>query len=252
MSLLDKFRALQTTMSELLQSRARLDNIPSWMTALHQEHRDRSAEIEKEESSHKEAERIRREAEAAHADSQEKLKHYQQQVSQVTNQREYGALLKEIEVVKTRIKEAEERAMQALEAVEASSSALAEQRQAFAELDQRYKDELEKWESEKPGVAVRASELEAEATALRADIPRNYLTLFERLFQRTGGQAMAEVRKMGVLRSANAMWHCSACNYNVRPQIVVEIQAGAFHQCDSCKRILYWQAEVAADGSAEG
>lgn len=251
MSLLDKFRALQTTMSELLQSRARLDNIPSWMTALHQEHRDRSTEIEKEEANHKEAERIRREAEAAHADAQEKLKHYQEQVGQVTNQREYGALLKEIDVVKTRIKEAEERAMQALETVESSAAALEEQRKAFAELDQRYKDELEKWESEKPGVAARAAVLEAEAVVLRADVPRNYLTLFERLFQRTGGQAMAEVRKMGVLRSANAMWHCSACNYNVRPQIVVEIQAGSFHQCDSCKRILYWQAEAPTE-AAEG
>lgn len=251
MSLLDKFRALQTTMSELLQSRARLDTIPSWMTALHQEHRDRSAEIEKEEASHKEAERTRREAEAAHADAQEKLKHYQQQVGQVTNQREYGALLKEIEVVKTRIKEAEERAMQALEAVESSARSLEEQRGAFDELDRRYKDELEKWEGEKPGIAVRAGELEAESEVLRGDIPRNYLTLFERLFQRTGGQAMAEVRKMGVLRSANAMWHCSACNYNVRPQIVVEIQAGAFHQCDSCKRIL-WVAEATTDGSAAG
>lgn len=250
MSLLDKFRALQTTMSELLQSRSRLDNIPSAMSALHQEHRDRSAEIQKEEASHKEAERVRREAEAAHADAQEKLKHYQQQVSQVTNQREYGALLKEIDVVKTRIKEAEERAMQAIEVVESTSKALEEQRAAFADIDRRYTEEMEKWEGEKPGIAARATELEAEVTTLKGEIPRNHLTLFERLFQRTGGTAMAEVRKMGVLRSANAMWHCSACNYNVRPQIVVEIQAGTFHQCDSCKRILYWQAE-ATEGAAD-
>jgi len=251
MSLLDKFRALQTTMGELLQSRTRLENIPSSMSALHQEHKERSAEIEKEEAAHKEAERVRREAEAAHADSQEKLKHYQQQVGQVTNQREYGALLKEIDVVKSRIKESEERAMQAIETVEASSRSLEEQRAAFADIDRRYKEEFERWEAEKPGIAARAKELEAESTVLRGEIPRNHLVLFERLFQRTGGQAMAEVRKMGVLRSANAMWHCGACNYNVRPQIVVEIQAGAFHQCDSCKRILYWQPEPAADG-AEG
>lgn len=250
MSLLDKFRALQTTMSELLQSRSRLDNIPSAMTTLHQEHRERSAEIEKEEASHTEAERARREAEAAHADAQEKLKHYQQQIGQVTNQREYGALLKEIDVVKARIKEAEERAMQAIDTVESSDRALSEQRAVFADLDRRYKDEMEKWESEKPGIAARVTELEAEVVVLKNDVPRNQLTLFERLFQRTGGSAMAEVRKMGVLRSANAMWHCSACNYNVRPQIVVEIQAGSFHQCDSCKRILYWQAEAATDGAA--
>jgi predicted nucleic acid-binding Zn-ribbon protein len=38
------------------------------------------------------------------------------------------------------------------------------------------------------------------------------------------------------------MWHCTACNYNVRPQIVVEIRNnGSLIQCDSCKRILYFE-----------
>ncbi len=251
MSLLDNFRALQTTMGELLESRSRLDNIPSSMVALHQEHSERSAEIEAEEASHQEAERVRREAEAAHADAAEKLKHYQQQIGQVTNQREYGALLKEIDAVKVRIKDAEERAIQALETVESAALKLQELRRAFEDLDQRYKDELENWEREKPGIAAKAAKLEKEAAVLRTDIPRNHLTLFERLFQRTGGQAMAQVNRMDAFRSANAMWHCSACNYNVRPQIVVEIQAGTFHQCDSCKRILFWEPEMVEPSADE-
>ncbi len=220
------------------------------MTTLHQEHRaqrgDRKRRSQPQGSGRGKAGKPK----PLTADAQEKLKHYQQQIGQVTNQREYGALLKEIDVVKARIKEAEERAMQAIETVESSDRALTEQRAAFADLDQRYKDEMEKWEGEARhrGKGHRARGRGDRAQERHPAQPAHPL---ERLFQRTGGSAMAEVRKMGAFRSANAMWHCSACNYNVRPQIVVEIQAGSFHQCDSCKRILYWQAE-ATDGGAAG
>ncbi len=35
-------------------------------------------------------------------------------------------------------------------------------------------------------------------------------------------------------------WSCGACNYRVRPQVVVEIRTqGSLIECDSCKRILF-------------
>ena len=42
-------------------------------------------------------------------------------------------------------------------------------------------------------------------------------------------------------------WHCSACNYRVRPQVVVEIRnSDNLVQCDSCKRILFLVEEAQA------
>ena len=67
--------------------------------------------------------------------------------------------------------------------------------------------------------------------------------LFDRLCERNAGAALARVRKMDVARG-NAMWHCEGCSYNVRPQVLVEIRdRGSLCQCDSCKRILYWEDE---------
>jgi predicted nucleic acid-binding Zn-ribbon protein len=40
-------------------------------------------------------------------------------------------------------------------------------------------------------------------------------------------------------------WHCSACNYRVRPQVVVEVRDGSsLIQCDSCKRILFLEEQA--------
>lgn len=243
MSLLDTLNSLQATLRDLAQYKSRLENIPTWMVELHAEHSQRRSEIAAEEAAHRESERQRREAEAAHADAQEKLKHFQQQIGQVTNQREYGALLKEIDTVKTKIKEAEDKAMKAIGDVESSAAKLAEVRAAFADLDSRYQAELARWEGEKPQLAERAAELEATATELKTQVPRAQLTLFERILQRNAGEAMAPVKRLVTIRSSNSMWHCGGCNFNVRPQIIVEIQAGTLHQCDSCKRILFWEPE---------
>lgn len=243
MSLLDTLNSLQATLREHAQYRSRLDNIPTSMVELHAEHQERRAQIEAEEAIFQDSDRQRREAEAAHADSQEKLKHYQQQISQVTNQREYGALLREIDTVKARIKEAEEKAMRAIDEVDAAKRKLAEGKEAFADLDSRYQAELAHWEAEKPELAAKAAELAEAVAALKSEVPRGQLTLFERILQRNAGEAMAPVRRLVTIRSSNSMWHCGGCNFNVRPQIIVEIQAGTLHQCDSCKRILFWEAE---------
>ena len=121
----------------------------------------------------------------------------------------------------------------------------AEKAAVVSDLDQRYKAELEKWESEKPAVADVIKQLKASAEELRESIPRGVLVLFDRLYDRSGGAAMARVRRIKASKgSANAMWHCEACSYNVRPQVMVEIRdRGSLNQCDSCKRILYWEDE---------
>lgn len=239
MSELDSIVSLQQTMSELAAARERLDGIPDWMTELHTEYSARKTEIDAERNTAEEADRNRREAEAAVADSQEKLKHFQSQVSQVTTQREYGALLKEIDTVKEKIKEAEEQALSSIEASEVAKKKLEELQADFQDLDQRYSAELKKWEAEKPEVEANARRLEGQIEEIKSALSRGVLSLFQRLYDRTDGDAVAEVHNMSNAKGYK-MWHCSACSFNVRPMIAMEVQSGKILHCDSCKRILSW------------
>lgn len=231
---------LQQTLTALDLARQRLDSVPDWMRELHDEHSGRRGEIEATETAIEEAGRERRAAEGEVGEAREKLKRYQQQINQVSTQREYGALLQEIDTVKRQIAEGEERGLTALDRADTLGRQVEEERAAFADLDQRYGAELAKWESEKPGVAAHVAELEAEAAAIRAALPKNVLGRFERLAARYGGGALAPIRKVDRGGRGQTMWSCGACNYRVRPQAVVTVRnEGALEPCDSCQRLLY-------------
>src|SRR5262249_24489945 len=102
---------LQDAISQLKVAEQRLQGFPDWMRDLHEEPTARKAEIEDLQQSAEEASRERRTAEAATQDAQEKLKKYQQQINRVSTQREYGALLQEIDTVKSQISSHEEQAL---------------------------------------------------------------------------------------------------------------------------------------------
>ncbi|MCP4202601.1 MAG: hypothetical protein GY769_11775 [bacterium] len=232
---------LQQALTEATDLEALLSGIPDWMQELHTEHSSRKAEIDSLAEALQAAASDRRAAEATEADCQEKLKGYQEQISKVRNQREYGALLQEIDTVKNQIRESEELDLTALEQYETIEKQLEEAKAAFADLDQRYAESLEKWESEKPDIAQQAEEIGKKIAELEEALPPHILAHFRRVFEHHQGNAMAavqEVQQTG--RKGAQIWHCGECNYRVRPQAVVEIaNQGNLVLCDSCKRILY-------------
>jgi predicted nucleic acid-binding Zn-ribbon protein len=236
---------LQSAIDHLREADKRLHGIPDWMRELHDEHAARKAEIDKLNETAEEAARDRRTAEAAVADAQEKLKKYQQQINRVTTQREYGALLQEIDTVKAQISASEEQALSSLERNEQAKRDLESKMESFRELDERYAAELARWEAEKPGVAEQADGLRARIKTLREGLPRPVVSQFDRILERHPGSALAPVRPIERPGRTMREWHCVACNYRVRPQTVVEIRNGTsgLVQCDSCKRILYLEPE---------
>jgi predicted nucleic acid-binding Zn-ribbon protein len=242
---LDSILELQNALTQIKEAEERLHGIPDWMRELHEEHETRRKEIEALEQSAEEAGKDRRAAEASVADSQEKLKKYQQQINKVSNQREYGALLQEIDTVKSQITEFEEQALSSLERAEKAEQELKTSREGFRDLQKRYKTELARWEGEKPAVARQVAELNTRIAELKKGVARGMLSQFERLLTRYPGGALAPVRLIERPGARQREWHCSACNYRVRPQVVVEIQNGdEIIQCDSCRRILYLDVEV--------
>ena len=231
---------MHTAILQLREAEQRLHGIPDWMSELHQEHETRKAEIEALDEEATEAARLRRVAEAAVQDSQEKLKKYQQQINKVSTQREYGALLQEIDTAKGLITTHEEEAFSSLEKADQAQKQLESLRESFRELEERYKVELAKWEGEKPKVTRQADKLKERISGLKQRLPRGTAAQFDRILERYPTSAVAPVRPLERPGQRQKEWHCAACNYRVRPQVVVEIRNGEnLVQCDSCKRILY-------------
>jgi predicted nucleic acid-binding Zn-ribbon protein len=242
---LESIVLLQGTLSRLAQVEARLNGIPDSMRELHAQHTERREEIAALEAAAAEAAKERRAAEAAIADTQEKLKHFQQQIGLLRTQREYAAILQEIDTAKASVKGLEEQGLQALDRETKAQSDLEAQHEAFRELDQAYAAEMARWEAEKPEIAVEAEDLRREARDLEGNIQPGLLSRFKRLLERNRGDALATVKLAERVGKGAQIWSCGACNFRVRPQIVVEIRnSGAILECDSCKRILYIPAEA--------
>jgi predicted nucleic acid-binding Zn-ribbon protein len=243
---LDTIVELQSAITQLKEAEHRLSGVPDWMRELHEEHSTRKREIDALQEASDEAAKERRTAEASTEDAQEKLKKYQQQINRVSTQREYGALLQEIDTVKQQITASEGQAFSSLERAEKAQQDLAAKRESFRELDERYATELARWEGEKPGVTRQIADLKKRIAELRAQLPRQVVSIFERILDRyPNGGALASVRPIErPPGKTQREWACSACNYRIRPQSLVEIRnSGGIVQCDSCKRILHLEPE---------
>ncbi len=242
---LDTIVELQRASTELARCRALLDGVPESMQELHDEHERQQSEIEQLEQDCQQAELERRAAEAEAATGKESIERYQEQTARVTTQREYGALLSEIDTVRARMREADEEALQAIERQEAATTRLDDVRDRFGTVDREYQKQLAAWEQQKPEMRKQVEVLEGRIDALRERLPPAVLLQYERLFERHDGSPLAAIR---VVEGAGPpIRHCSFCNYRTRPQVVVQIQTqGALVPCDSCQRILYLD-----DGAAD-
>lgn len=239
--LLETVVKLQKTLNHLNDLEQRLSGVPEEMRELHEQYTEGKAEIDRLEAIIAEVGTTRRQAEAETQDCNAKLATFQQQVNRVRTQREYSAILHEIDAVKERIRELEDIELEAMTSQEEAEAAISTLRETFDDVEAQYQEELAQWEAAKPGVAQEAEELRSEIAALEVEIPRPSLMLFERVRSVNNGQALApvgEVQRPG----GQSMWHCQACNYNVRPQLVVDIRNnGSLIQCDSCRRLLYFE-----------
>jgi predicted nucleic acid-binding Zn-ribbon protein len=242
---LDAIVQLHHTLTDLYAARERLHGIPDWMRELHEEHESAQAAIAELEEAIAKAREERRAAEAQVEEARELQKRYQKQINEVSTQREYGALLHEIDTVKQQINEGEELALAAMERADAVTAELASTKESSADLSARYEQELEKWEAEKPAVAEEVAQLEEKAEALRSDLPPGVVRQFDRIAERLDGPPLAAIRRVERPGRGPNEWHCGQCNYRVRPQVVVDIRNnGTMVQCESCKRILYVEDEA--------
>jgi predicted nucleic acid-binding Zn-ribbon protein len=150
---------------------------------------------------------------------------------EVKTNKEYTAMLHEIEGVEREIRGREDLILGEMEQAEALAQAVQGEEADFkaVEADAR---------KEKADLDGRAAALEAEAErrrqdrdAVAASVPEEALALYSRV-ARQRGTAVAEARE-GM---------CQACHVRMRLQIWVEVKKNEqLFQCESCSRVLYYE-----------
>jgi predicted nucleic acid-binding Zn-ribbon protein len=152
---------------------------------------------------------------------------------EVKTNKEYSAVLLEIEEIKQEKAQVEEQILALMETQERVAVDIreAETRHAARE-DQARQDE--------GVIRKRLATVEAELATIRGErnerartLPAGLLSDYDRIRRARGGVAVATVGAAAV---------CSGCRVTIRPQAIQELRsATSLMVCENCGRFLYWQ-----------
>jgi uncharacterized protein len=166
-------------------------------------------------------------------DNQVKRQKFEGQLYQVKTNKEYSAVLSEIEEVKQQKSKIEEEILTLMERQDRLAGEIkdAQGRLKTAETEgatteKRLRERLAAVEAELGGV-------KGERASVARGLAANVLADYDRLLRARGGVAIVPVLKPNL---------CGACRMTVTPQRLQELRAqNALLACESCGRYLYWQ-----------
>ena len=152
---------------------------------------------------------------------------------EVKTNREYSAVLLEIEEMKQEKAQTEEEILALMETQEGLTGDV-------RDADLRLKGRQEQARQDEAAVKKKLEGVEAELAVIRSqratrakDVPAGVLASYERILKARGGIAVAPVTAAAV---------CGACRVTIRPQAMQELRsANELMICESCGRYLYWQ-----------
>ena len=152
---------------------------------------------------------------------------------EVKTNKEYSAVLLEIEETKQEKAQTEEEILALMELGERLALDI-------REAEKQLRTREEQGGREESAVRDKLATLEAEMAVVRSErdaraktLPRPMLAEYEKILKAKGGLAIAAV--------SNSAF-CGGCRVSIRPQAIQELrQATGLMICENCGRYLYWQ-----------
>ena len=228
---LEKLIVLQTIDLRVLQMEREKSQIPQSIASLEEELKKEEEKFRLEKEGHEKLQKERRKKEKDLEEEVDKVKKAEARVLEIKTNKEYQAVLKEIDNAKKLNRQREEEILDILEKLEETQKRIT---RGEKELDEKRK-EIERqvaalrqkessFEQEMAGKVRQREQKEKEITP-------ELLSRYRMLAEKRQGIAVARVVQ-GV---------CQACHMNLRPQLYIELQMQeSLIICPNCSRILFW------------
>jgi len=219
---------LQNKKALLIRSR---DETPRRIAEIEREFQQVEAEylIKKGELDH--AKKLHRNLEQAVSEQEAKITRSRQRMNEVKTNKEYQAMLKEIEDLKKDITRKEDQMLEIMESIDAFSVELRQQEKDLQEFKQKMESDKQELMAQSEKVNEQLERFEAAQQRVREKLEASLLKRCESLFQRHSGVAVAAV-EAGI---------CQVCHMNIPPQKFIELQRDEnIFNCPHCHRFIYW------------
>jgi uncharacterized protein len=210
---------------KLLQAPRRLKQMEEELLTVRQK-------IDREKAIIEELEKERHKKEKELEVDKEKIKKLEVRLYDVKTNKEYQALLKEIEAAKEANDRTEEDVLVLMEKVEDLKKDYDSSNVYLKEIEKESEVERAIIEKEVKSMDEIIERLTQERDNLLTIVSDNLRTIYGILKEKRGGIAVSNVRN-GV---------CLACNMNIPPQLFIEVTKNKqLIQCPSCNRILFFR-----------
>jgi hypothetical protein len=223
---------LQRIDLDLKSVREDRDRYPQEIRKLEEKKNLENERIQKDRERLNSLEKERKRKEGLLSQELEKIKRAEARMFEVKTNKEYQALLSEIDAIKDATGREEEEILQVMDEVDALKKDLAKREKELTVT-------LEKIEAERMGLQetmARGESLWKEQMDRRERVAKQLesklLKLYDTLREKRHGVSVVNV--VGET--------CQGCFVNVPPQMFIEVQRNnALIRCPNCNRILYWE-----------
>lgn len=225
---------LQKIDLELKGIKEEKDRYPKEIKKLDEKQKIEKERIQKEREKIESLEKTRRQKEGHLSTEQEKIKRAEGRMSEVKTNKEYQALLSEIDAIKEANSRIEEEILQVMDEIDELKKDLSKREKEVGSTLEKIEGERKKLQ-EKTAQGEKAwSERGERRELLSKQIESKLVKLYSTLKEKRQG--------VGVVSVKNET--CQGCFLNVPPQMFIEVQKNnALVRCPHCNRILYWDGD---------
>ncbi len=231
LSLLLSLQEIDDHLGELERSRIYL---PEMIHNLEQEISDLENSIEESNTVSKESELEQKSLELEIETNKQELEKYQGQMKVIKTNKEYDALISEIDNKKREIADKEERVLTLMSQIDEHSEKLTDLNDSLKESRENNADQLATLRTQETNLQAKIDEKMEGRKNIAKDINRQIIGIYERVRKGKGGLVVVPVRKKS----------CGGCFKQIPPQRIQEIRRGdRIFACESCGRIVIWTDE---------
>jgi len=162
--------------------------------------------------------------------SRAKLSRLKDQLMAVKTNKEYTAMLHEIQMAEDQIRGEEDKILEIMEAMEGKELDLKREEQEMLKRCSELQESIRKTTESAPIIESELAKLREEKIQMESHVGSELLSRYRRIAEARKGVALAEAKDE----------LCSACHVRIRPQMYAELlRTENIHACDSCSRILF-------------
>ena len=228
LELLLKLQVIDYDIGELERSK---EYLPDMMGNLKHEISDAQTKLDAVTSELDEATIRQKNLELEVSTKEAELQKFQQQMMSIKTNKEYDALVGQIDTVKENISSSETELIEIIDRITELEKLVVEYKDKVTQVEENNQKQLQILQDKVANIGNTMSGKMTDRTEISSSIPKPTLSVYERVRKGKGGTVVVVVKRRA----------CGACYKALTPKKVQEIKKGdRILTCDNCGRIMFW------------